>query len=247
MIVSAKARAGFTLVETLAALAIAAMVLMSLGTLIRQGVLFFDRGTRAVDVNEQLALAIDSLDHDFAAARFVVQRDATSAVVAFAAEPGSADGPPKVTFITAGGRASGPQGEEVVSLSIEESDGATQLVRRRAVWRGPRMHLDEARPRDAVILLKGPLSMSFHFAKQGEDGRIAWQDHWKGETELPHSVRLAVHDNATGVDLAGAEFPIRADAPPACTSGKKKCLSLDDKGDGGPDTQPNGPQASHGR
>jgi prepilin-type N-terminal cleavage/methylation domain-containing protein len=219
-------RAGFTLIETLAALAIASVIILSTGALIHQSVFFFDRGTRTVDKNEQLALAVDCLTRDFGAARFVLQKNGANLSTAFIGSPGSEDARAKVVFITGGGKAAGPQGEEVVNLAVEAGDGFTQLVRRRSPWLGPRMHLTDARTSDAVILLKGKYDISFSFSERSDDGSLIWQNDWTGEKGLPRSVRLNVQDSATGDTLlAGAEFPVEADAPAACTAGEVDCLT----------------------
>ena len=198
-----------------------------MSALIHQGVFFFDRGTRTIDQVEQLSQAIDCLTRDFGAARFVLQKNATGIQAAFSGAPASEDGSAKILFVTAGGRAAGPQGEEVVSLSVETIDGFAQLVRRRSAWLGRAMRLADAKPQDPVILLKGKLDLSFSFSELMPDGTLVWHDRWTGETGLPHSVRLNLRDGATGSDLMQAlAFPIHADAPASCTKGKAACLSL---------------------
>ena len=225
-VVSAR-RAGFTLIETLAALAIASAIILSTSALIHQGALFFNRGTHTVDQVEQLTLAIACLTRDFAAARFVLEKTAKHPRAAFIATAGSEDGPPKILFVTAGGRASGSQGAEVVSISVETGKTLTQLVRRRSAWLGPSMRVENVKLHDAVILLKGTLDMSFSFSELMPNGSLVWHDRWNGAAGLPHSVRLNLRDNETGSDLMQAvEFPIYADAPPSCAYGKIECLSL---------------------
>ena len=117
-VVSAR-RAGFTLIETLAALAIACAIILSTSALIHQGAFFFNRGTRTVDQVEQLTLAIACLRRDFAAARFVLEKATKHPRAAFIAMAASEDGPRKILFVTDGGRESGSQGAEVVSISVE--------------------------------------------------------------------------------------------------------------------------------
>lgn len=219
--------AGFTLIETLAALAVASAIILSTSALVHQGAFFFNRGTRTVDQVEQLTLAIECLKRDFAAARFVLEKTTHQPKAAFVATAESTEAPAKILFVTAGGRAAGPQGEEVVSLSVETGKAQTQLVRRRVAWHGPRTRLEDARPQDAVVLLKGKLDISFGFSELTPNGSLVWHDHWTGKTGLPHSVRFSLRDDATGADLMQAVvFPIYADAPASCAEGKVKCLSL---------------------
>ena len=222
MAVRGDRRAGFTLIESLVALAITSAILVSIGALIHDSAFFFDRGTRSVDQTEQYALAIDCLTHDFAAARFVRQKEAKGPMTAFTGD-GAAG---KILFITGGGRESGPQGEEIVQYSVEREDDSSRLVRRRAPWPGPRMRLDEADLQDAVVLLSGPFDISFGFSELTPAGAVVWRDGWTGAEGLPHSVRLTLRDPTTGGDLlAGGDFPIRANAPMTCVSGKADCLS----------------------
>jgi prepilin-type N-terminal cleavage/methylation domain-containing protein len=221
------ARAGFTLIESLVALAITSFIIFSAATLIHDGAFFFDRGTRAVDQTEQFALAVDCLTQDFGAARFVIENDAGRPKALFTGEGGEG----KALFVTAGGKASGPQGEEIVEYSIEQDDETSKLVRRRAPWPGLRAPLVGAELRDPVILLSGKFDIAFGFSERTSAGALIWRDRWTGDVGLPHSVRLTLRDRATGVDLlAGGDFPVRANAPMACSSGKDDCLSLAKEG-----------------
>ena len=65
---------GFTLIEVLAALAIASVIIMASTALIHNVALFFDRGTRSVTEAERLMLAVERLAGDFSSARFVPRR-----------------------------------------------------------------------------------------------------------------------------------------------------------------------------
>jgi len=226
--------AGFSLIETLAALAIASAIMLSSSTLMYQVVYFFDAGTARIDQSEQLALAIDSLVHDFAATRFVVEETAGEAdntsktiAAAFIASPETKERPASVKFITSGSHGAEARGEEVVKLTIEHDDEFTKLVRRRSTWIGPMMVLRDAHVDDPVVLLKGRFSLVLHYSEIDEGGTIIWHDHWTGKRGLPHSVRLDLQDLTTGKDLlSGLEFRIASNGSPACATGDQKCLTL---------------------
>jgi prepilin-type N-terminal cleavage/methylation domain-containing protein len=212
------ARQGFTLVEVLAAFAIASVIIMATVGLMHNVALSFDRGTNRVSAGERLVLAAERLATDVGSARFVLQTTPGGAVAAFVGEPA------KITFIGAGtidparrrdgGTAATP---EVVSVTVETADGTTQLVRRRAAWPDPHTRLQDVALRDDVVLVAGRFDAAFAFARMGPGGALTWSGSWAGERTLPRLVKLALRDRATGIDLmGGAEFVIRADAPRVC-------------------------------
>jgi hypothetical protein len=162
---------------------------------------------------------------DIGAARFVLQkRDDRSAQsttpVAFVGEPA------RVVFVGPGGVAANQRGEEAVSLTIEQEDDVTSVVRRRAPWFGPRTRFEELTFTDPVTLLDGKFLISFAFGQITPNGTLAWSDAWKGQGSLPHFVRLDLRDRATGADLLpGTEFVIRADASGGCAQGDSGCAA----------------------
>src|SRR6476620_1264658 len=97
---------GFTLVEVLAALAIASVIIMASAALIRNVALFFDRGTRGVTEAERLMLAVERLGVEFGSARFVWRRTEDGTAAAFAAEQASSERLASVIFVGAGRAAS---------------------------------------------------------------------------------------------------------------------------------------------
>ena len=216
-------RDGFTLVEVLAALAIASVIIIASAALIRNVALYFDRGTRGATEAERLMLAVGRLAGDFGSARFVARRTADGAAIAFAAEQVS------VVFVSAGGVASRSSDDELVSLTVERDGDLQRLVRRRATWPGQRSRFDDVTPQDPVVLIEGKLDMSFAFGRPAPDGALVWYSSWTRESVLPRYVRLIVRDRGTGADLLGeAAFVVRADAPPACGRNEAAlaCLSV---------------------
>ena len=160
-------RAGFTLIEALAALAVGSVIIMATAALIHDVARHFDRGTRGAQEAERLMLAVERLAQDFNSARFVGWTTEGGPAVAFTGEPASRDRPAKVMFVGNAGIMAGPQGEEVVALTVEPAGEVTRLVRRRAAWAGPRTRLEDVSPQDAVVLVEGALDIAFIF------GRIA--------------------------------------------------------------------------
>jgi prepilin-type N-terminal cleavage/methylation domain-containing protein len=201
---------GFTLVEILAALAIAAVIIAAASALVHNVALHFEQGTRTVSDGERLILAIERLAADIGSARFVLRtsddRSANStSPLAFIGEPAT------IIFVGPGGVPANQNGEEVVSLTIDQEDDVTRLVRRRAPWFGPRTRFEELTFGDPVTLLDGKFLISFAFGQVTGNGTLTWNDSWKEQANLPRFVRLNLRDRATGADLLpGTEFVIRA-------------------------------------
>jgi general secretion pathway protein J len=197
---------GFSLIELLAALTIASVILAAVSTLVRNVAFNFERGTRAVSDGERLILAIERLAADFGSARFVVTPGGGSPAAAFIGEAA------RVIFIGPGGVSSSHKGEEVVGLTVEQEDDVARLVRRSAAWLGPHMRLEDISLRDPVILLEGRLLISLDFGRLNDRGAWAFSNGWKDEPVLPRVVRLGLRDRATGADvIAATDFVIRAD------------------------------------
>lgn len=219
---------GFTLVEVLAALAIASVIIIACAALIRNVAPYFDKGTRGATEAERLMLAVGRLAGDFGSARFVARRTADGAAIAFAAEQASTEQPASVVFVGAGGIATRSREDELVSLTVERDGEMRRLVRRRAIWPGSRTRFEDVMPQDPVVLIEGKLDISFVFGRVAPDGGLVWYSSWTGEQVLPRYVRLILRDRTTGADLLGeAAFVVRADAPAACgrSEAALACLS----------------------
>jgi hypothetical protein len=203
-------------VELLAALAIGAVIIAASSALVHNVALHFEQGTRTVSNDERVILAIERLAADLGSARFVLRttddRSAPSTTpIAFIGEQAM------VVFVGPGGVPADQSGEEVVSLTIEQEDDVSRLVRRQAPWFGPRTRFEELTFGDPVILLDGKFLISFVFGQFTQDGTLAWRDVWKGQASLPRFVRLNLRDRATGADLLPeTDFVIRADASGGC-------------------------------
>ena len=230
-------RHGFSLIELLAALAIAAVIIAATTTLVHNVALHFDRGTRSVNEGERLILAVERLAADIGSARFVMRTGEGSAAqggatqggaaLAFIGEPAAGERPARVVFVGGGSVASNQGAEEVVALTAEQNGDLMRLVRRRASWFGPRTRFEELTLSDPVILLEGNVLIAFAFGRLTQDNGVTWSDTWTGQTSLPRFVRLILRDRDTGADLLpSAQFVIRADSSSGCAPGNSTaCVS----------------------
>jgi prepilin-type N-terminal cleavage/methylation domain-containing protein len=225
--IRAKRRQGFTLVEVLAALAITSVIIAAIGALVHNVALSFERGTRGVSEGERLILAVERLAADIGSARFVQRATEIGTALAFTGEPAKGEEAAKMIFVGAGGSSPNHDGEEVVSLTVEQEGEVTRLVRRRAPWLGPRTRFEDLTLSDPVILLEGKFLMSFAFGRTTRDSAVIWNDDWKGQSTLPRFVRLILRDRTTGTDLlAGADFVVHADASDGCAqNGASSCVA----------------------
>jgi prepilin-type N-terminal cleavage/methylation domain-containing protein len=228
LLVSARRRDGFTLIEVLAALAISSVIIIATVTLIHTVAGNFDRGTRGVDAADGLMLAMQRLASDFSATRYTVWTTQAGFALAFKAERADGEKPARIIFVSERRSESDTPTDEIVSLTIEQTEETTLLVRRRAAWSGPVMLIDHLSPQDAVVLLEGNLDISFLFGRLAPGRGLVWSKAWIGETTLPRFVRLVLRDRSTGANLVGeADFIVRADAPLACgrSDAGTDCLS----------------------
>lgn len=194
---------GFTLMEIIAALAVASVIILATAALLHNLAVPFARGTSRVNNGERLALAAERLAADIGSARFIVQSAAGGTSSTFVGQAR------KVLFIN--------DASQVVSLDIEVTDDATQIVRRRGPWPGLRTPFQSVALRDQVVLLAGSFEASFSFARTAKNGALTWVNSWTNEQTLPRLVKLSLRDRASGTDLfGGAAFAIRAEAPMAC-------------------------------
>jgi prepilin-type N-terminal cleavage/methylation domain-containing protein len=220
--------AGFTLIEVLAALAVGSVIIIATAALIHDVARNFDRGTRRAQEAERLMLAVERLAQDLNSVRYVGWTTDNGATVAFSGVPATEEKPAQIAFVGNAGIMAGPQGEEVVTLTVERAGDRTRLVRRRAAWTGPRTRLEAVSTQDAVVLVEGAVDISFIFGHIAPNGALEWSESWIGQTTLPRFVRLILRDRATGADLLGeADFAVRADAPAGCgrPDAATSCLS----------------------
>jgi general secretion pathway protein J len=214
------ASAGFTLVEVLIATALMGAILAALATVTAQWLPNWNRGFARVQRTEHLALGLERLVADLAAAEFIPAggRDIRQPLF---------DGAElSVVFVrTALGPNTGP-GLELVRIAEVGSERGPMLVRTRApfvpITEGVN---DRIAPNfaDPVVLMRPPFRVSFAYA--GTD-RV-WHNTWQGAFELPRAIRVTLRDAATQRTLsASTATRVHVEVPPDCVAAQSigECL-----------------------
>ena len=181
---------GFTLIETLVALALMGLVLSALANLTAQWLPNWNRGLNRIQRSELIGTALERIADDLAAAQSVpVSRGDKKPLFAGSEQ--------SVTFVrTALGPNAGP-GLDVVHLGETTDREGLATVRSRTPFRPLRPDstlADQLHFVEPVVLMRAPYRLSFAYA--GEDR--AWKSSWPDSEKLPAKVRLTVRDASSG-------------------------------------------------
>lgn len=200
--------AGFTLVEALLATALMGAILAAIGTVTAQWLPNWNRGFNRVQASETLAVGLERIVADLAAAEFVTAGAGVRTPVFDGTEL-------SVTFLrTALGPNTRP-GLELVRIAEVGGDKGLTTVRTRA--RFLPMSRDgvsvQPVPANPVVLVRSPYRVTFSYA--GAD-RV-WRNVWRGEAELPKAIRVQVRDASTDRTLSVSTATlVHADMPADC-------------------------------
>jgi general secretion pathway protein J len=201
----ARSEAGFTLIEVLMATLLMTLILGALATVTAQWLPNWNRGMARVQRAERLAIGLERVAADLSVAEMMPLNGEAKAPLFEGAEL-------SVTFVRT---AVGPNirpGLEIIRL-IEKADAdGLALVRERAPF-APMPDDAQVKFADQVVLIRSPFRVSFSYA--GPDQ--VWQREWRGQKQLPDTVRISVRDIATGQVLAvsGAAI-VHINAPAEC-------------------------------
>jgi general secretion pathway protein J len=181
--------AGFTLIETLVAMALMGLVLSALANITAQWLPNWNRGLDRIQRSELISIALQRISADLAAAEYVsANRDARRPLF---------DGSElSVTFVRTALGPNAGLGLDVVRVGETTDRQGLATVRSRAPFRplplasslSEQMHFGEP-----VVLLRAPFRLSFAYA--GQD-RI-WKSNWRDSDTLPAAIRLTVRDAAS--------------------------------------------------
>jgi general secretion pathway protein J len=218
---AATAEAGFTLVEALVAMALMAMVLGALASISSAWIPNWNHGIARLQRNESVALGIQRLTSDVAAAEFVsVENDARKPFF---------DGTTNsVTFVRTSLGPNARAGLEITRIAEVSTAHGPTVVR----TRGP-FKLQDGRGAtritevsgDPVVLLRAPYSLSLAYS--GAD-RV-WLPTWQQRIRLPKAIKLTIRDIVTKEALSiSTTVLLHSEFPVECIEAKSfaECLSI---------------------
>ncbi len=222
---------GFSLIETLVAMALMGLVLSALANITAQWLPNWNRGLERIQRSELIGIALQRIGADLAAAEYVsANRDAR--------HPLFEGSELSVTFVrTALGPNAGP-GLDVVRVGETTDRQGLVTVRSRASFQplplasslSEQVHFGEP-----VLLLRAPFRLSFAYA--GQD--LIWKSSWHDADRLPAAIKLTVRDAASERILSiSTVAPVHVQSP-----AQGECAQPDGGCDG-KSGAPNNPQGS---
>jgi general secretion pathway protein J len=215
---------GFTLIETLVALALTGLVLSALANITSQWLPNWNRGMDRIQRSESIGLALQRIGADLGAAEHVPANRERRQPLFDGSEL-------SVMFVRTSLGPNARPGLDVVRIGETTDRQDFVAVRTRAPFAPlpPGSSLSEQiQLGDPVVLLRAPFRLSFSYA--GRD-RI-WKSSWHQADRLPAAIMLTVRDAATERVLSvSTVISIHAEAPAAgsCAQPGNGC---DGKSDG---------------
>ena len=209
--------AGFSLLEALVAMVLTGLILSAVATITAQWLPNWNRGFASVQGHESLALGLDRLTADLAAADFI-SSDRQSLRPLFEGSEHS------VIFVRSTLAPNAAPGLEVVRIAETLAAGGPSLVRTKAIFVPAANDANDQQSfGDPVVLLRAPYMVSLSYA--GPDR--TWKDAWRQERQLPAAIRVIVRDatmrREIGVSTAAL---VHAQIPAKCITAKSldECL-----------------------
>ena len=226
------AESGFTLIETLVALALMGLVLSALASLTAQWLPNWNRGLERIQRSEMISMALQQIGADLAAAEYVPASRSEKRPLFEGSEL-------SVMFVRTALGPNAGLGLDIVRLSESTDPGGLVTVRSRMPFHPfpsgatvpNQLYFGEP-----VLLFRAPYRLSFAYA---DEDRV-WKSVWRESDRLPAAIKLTVHDTARQRVLAiSTVTPVHVQAP-----GQGGCAQADGNCDGAPNAAVAGPQAN---
>jgi general secretion pathway protein J len=204
---------GFTLIETLAALALMGLILSALASITAQWLPNWNRGFDRIQRSEAVSIALERISADLGASEFMRPDRETKSVLFYGSEL-------SVTFARPSFGPNAWPGIDVVRIAETTDSQGFVLTRTRAQFMpGAAEQLNFA---DPVVLLRTPYRVSFSYAGRDQ----IWKSTWRDAEALPSAVLMTVRDVATERTLGLsriAAIHIEASAESTCAPGGNGC------------------------
>jgi len=184
--------AGFTLIEVLAGLVLASLILVSLNMAMSAVSKGTDRTRRSLGEQSEIGAAVNIFGRDVARIT-KIRRPAEPGEFAGYLFDGNSD---VMVYPLREEEGLSAPGLYMVRLSIQQKDGQTLLLRERTPLKAGS---NDALPQwhDPVVLLSGPYDIAFAYRAQRSSQR-EWSGSWQASETMPEQIRLTVINNATG-------------------------------------------------
>jgi general secretion pathway protein J len=187
------------------------MILTAVATITAQWLPNWNRGFARVQGHETLALGLDRLIADLAAAEFIPSNRESL-------QPVFEGSDHSVTFVRSALAPNAPPGLEIVRIAENLGAGGPSLVRTKAIFFPVAKGVnDQPKFGDPVVLLRAPYLASLSYA--GPDR--TWKDAWQQESQLPAAIRVIVRDATTRREIgASTATLVHVQIPGKCISAK---------------------------
>jgi general secretion pathway protein J len=180
------AQSGFTLIETLAALALVGLIFSALAQITSQWLPSWNRSFANIQRSESISIALERMSADIGAAQFVRPDRSSKRVLFDGAEL-------SVTFVRSSLGPNSRPGLDVVRIA-ESTDERGFVLTRSQTRFTPGVAASQRTFGDPVVLLRSPYRLTFSYA--GDTG-AGWNTSWRDEGSLPRAVLMTVRDAAT--------------------------------------------------
>lgn len=215
-------QSGFTLLEVLAALVLASLILVSLNmamTAVGKGV---DRTRKSLGEQSEIAAVVDIFGRDVARIAKLRRGEATAPFAGYIFEGGADE---IIYPLREGEGLTGP-GLYLVRLAVIDDNGQRQLVRERAPLAMGETEIGARRWQDRVVLLSGDVDIAFAYRAQ-RSGERSWSGSWQAAGAMPEQIRLTITDRGSGrLRVPGYVQSLAVDTELNCTgSGEPPCLA----------------------
>jgi general secretion pathway protein J len=218
-------RAGFSLIEMLAALAIAGAVFAVIAEFSGRLLLNWNRSETTISVMEMITRGLGRMGSDLSLALPMSPPGSDGTITYFSGDP------THLTFVASTGFGVGDRGLELLNFSMNDNKDDFYLVRTRAPVSNPPSEF-----KDAVLLLHG--RMQVRFAYRDASGQFV--DTWNKRPNLPTAVAVQVIGQSGAIFPRPLVFPVPVNLSVDCllpddeTTRPTRCDSLTQRQAGAP-------------